>query len=322
MLPWPWPAILRRYIKGKKHHLFPHLLLSKIWTKTFKDPCCNCYHWESDTIVNLRVSGDEGHCLGQGPNLLGWKVWWCRHVGWLAAPDVLKEWIHAGCPDWILMILLWTYYNGVNYVCKLMSYTVYMFILYNQITYTYIYIYAYTCIYIYNIIMLMYIYICMNMCIHIWTCKYPSSHCPIQRMPFPSSSSGLGGRVDEVNCGLSDYTDECVAWFSWVAQLDCEAMWTQWLNKAEIVFFELKSILLYISNESQTGSCEIYSPVVDATSRCSLSLHSQEPMRRRWRRSNLVTWQPTELDETHLESVTLEFHVFLNWETLEISSKF
>ena len=37
-----------------------------------------------------------------------------------------------------------------------MSYTVYMFILYNQITYTYIYI----CIhmYIYNIIMLMYIY--------------------------------------------------------------------------------------------------------------------------------------------------------------------
>ena len=36
--------------------------------------------------------------------------------------------------------------------------------------------------------------------------------------PF-SWCRGLGGRVDEVDCGLSEYTDECNAWFSPVAQM-------------------------------------------------------------------------------------------------------
>ena len=157
------PEVRGMETKTPKHFPTFYTKMSKIWTKTktFKDLCCNCYH-ENLTCVNLRcITGDEGHCLGQGPNLLGWKVWWCRHVGRCAAPDVLKEWIHTGCPDWMLKILLWTYYDIVIYkvymcMCVYTCRTMYtchilyirrMFILYNQIVYTcicirmYIYIY-------------------------------------------------------------------------------------------------------------------------------------------------------------------------------------
>ena len=65
-----------------------------------------------------------------------------------------------------------------------------------------------------------YIYIC----IYTYTYTYIDIHVSIISI-FPLSNrmtcQGLGGRVDEVDCGLSDYTDDCVAWFSWVAQLDC-----------------------------------------------------------------------------------------------------